>query len=162
MTETTPKPDPRPPLSAKKMANLRQGDFVGYKIWQGHPNRLFSEISQRGNQGKLLKYVGYKNDLPQIASSPNMYALKVQTSQIVLLQTAAAKVPTKQSYGKFGNDTLIAHFLRFSERRTKSNSSKMMATKTPWRKSHHLLITMHLKCKHYTTFCCKPRLQKCP
>ena len=36
------------------------------------------------------------------------------------------------------------------------------ALKTPWRKWHHLLISMHLKCKHRTTFCVKLRLHKCP
>ena len=36
------------------------------------------------------------------------------------------------------------------------------ASKTPWRRWHHLLISMHLKCKHSTTFCCKLRLHKCP
>ena len=36
------------------------------------------------------------------------------------------------------------------------------ASKTPWGKWHHLLISMHLKCKHRTTFCCKLRLHKCP
>ena len=36
------------------------------------------------------------------------------------------------------------------------------ASKTPWRKWHHVLISMHLKCKHSTTFCCKLRLHKCP
>ena len=35
------------------------------------------------------------------------------------------------------------------------------ASKTSWRKWHHLLISMHLKCKHRTTFCCKLQLQKC-
>ena len=30
------------------------------------------------------------------------------------------------------------------------------------RKWHHLLISMHLKCKHRATFCCKVRLHKCP
>ena len=36
------------------------------------------------------------------------------------------------------------------------------ASKTSWRKWHHLLISMHLKCKHRTTFCCKLQLHKCP
>ena len=36
------------------------------------------------------------------------------------------------------------------------------ASKTAWRKWHHLLISMHLKCKHRTTFCFKLRLHKCP
>ena len=28
------------------------------EIWQGHPNRPFSEIFQRGDQGKLSQKVG--------------------------------------------------------------------------------------------------------
>ena len=36
------------------------------------------------------------------------------------------------------------------------------ASKTPWRKWHHLLVSMHLKCKLTTTFCVKLRLHKCP
>ena len=35
------------------------------------------------------------------------------------------------------------------------------ALKTPLRKSYRLIISMHLKCSHRTTFCHKPRLQKC-
>ena len=35
------------------------------------------------------------------------------------------------------------------------------APKTPRRKSHCPLINMRLKCNHWTTFCRKPRLQKC-
>ena len=36
------------------------------------------------------------------------------------------------------------------------------ASKTPWRKCHYLLISMHLKCKHRTTYCFKRPLHKCP
>ena len=92
------------------------------KIWQQHPNRAFSEISQKGNQGKLLKNVGYKNALAQIASPPNWYALEVQTSHNMLLQIAAPKVPMKPSDGKVGKDTLIAQFLRFRKGGAKGNS----------------------------------------
>ena len=35
------------------------------------------------------------------------------------------------------------------------------ASKTAWRKWHHLLISMHLKYKHRTTFCWKLQLHKC-
>ena len=36
------------------------------------------------------------------------------------------------------------------------------APKTPRRKSHRPLISMRFKCNHWTRFCRKPRLQKCP
>ena len=44
----------------------------------------------------------------------------------------------------------------------KKSRPTIRASKTPWRKWHHLLISMHLKGKHRTTFWCKLRLQKCP
>ena len=40
--------------------------------------------------------------------------------------------------------------------------AKRRRQKTPWRKCHHLLIKISLRCQPSTTFCCKPRLPKCP
>ena len=34
--------------------------------------------------------------------------------------------------------------------------------KTPWRECHHVLFKIFFKCQPSTTFCCKPRLLKCP
>ena len=51
-------------------------------------------------------------------SSLNEDALEVWKHNI-LLQTAAPKVPAKPTYGKFGKDTLIAHFLKFCKVATK-------------------------------------------
>ena len=48
----------------------------------------------------------------------------MQTSDSILLQTAAPKVPVEQSYGKFGKDTVIAQFLRFREGGTKGDFLK--------------------------------------
>ena len=40
--------------------------------------------------------------------------------------------------------------------------AKRRPEKTPWRKCHHVLTKISLKCQPSTTFCCKPRLPKCP
>ena len=83
----------------------------------------FSEIFQWGNQGKLTQKGGRLLRLEkhpgQLALS--QYALKVQTSETILRQTAAPKVPAKPSFDKFGKDTQIAHFLRFFKGGTKGN-----------------------------------------
>ena len=54
----------------------------------------------------------------------------------------------------------------FAKGGTRENAEKSRPTirpsKTPPRKSHHRLISMHLKCNHRGTFCCKLRLHKCP
>ena len=53
----------------------------------------------------------------------------MQTWHNILLQTAAPKVPAKPSYGKFGKETLKAHFLKFRKVATKGKSSEKKATK---------------------------------
>ena len=45
------------------------------------------------------------------------------------------------------------------ENRPKSRPT-IRARKTPRRKSHYPIISIHFKCKHRTTFCCKRRLQQ--
>ena len=59
-----------------------------------------------------------------------------------------------------------AIFWDFAKERPRENALKsrpsIRASKTPWRKSHHPLISMHLECNHRGTFCCKLRLHKCP
>ena len=58
-----------------------------------------------------------------------------------------------------------AIFWDFAKGGPRENAQKsrptLRASKTPWRKWHHLLISMHLKGKHRTTFWCKLRLHKC-
>ena len=59
-----------------------------------------------------------------------------------------------------------AIFWDFAKGGPRENAQKsrptIRASKTPWRKWHHLLISMHLKGKHRTKFWCKLRLHKCP
>ena len=53
-------------------------------------------------------------------------------------------------------------FWNSSKLRPWESPPKRRPQKTHCRKCHHLLIRMHLKCQHSKTFCCKPRLPKCP
>ena len=89
----------------------------------------------------------------------------MQSWDNILAQTLAPKVLATPSYVQFCKDTKIGHFVKFfiggpRENLPKSRSNSR-APKTPWRKSHRLLISMRLKCNHRTTFWRKPRLQKC-
>ena len=56
---------------------------------------------------------GLKSSPAQIPQSLNWYALKEQSSENILTQTAGPKVPEKPSSGKFSKDTKIGHFLKF-------------------------------------------------
>ena len=75
-------------------------------------------------------------------------------------------MPLEPSYDKFAKETKSAIFWDFAKGGPRENAQKsrptLRASKTPWRKSHHRLINMHLKCNHRGTFCCKLRLHKCP
>ena len=73
---------------------------------------------------KVAEFAGYKNTLPQIPSSINWYALKVQSSDNIVPQTAALKVPAIPSNGQFRKDTKIGHFLKFFKGGTKRKSLK--------------------------------------
>ena len=89
----------------------------------------------------------------------------MQSSDNILPQTAHPKVLATPSYGQFCKDTKIGHFLKFfkggTKRKSPKSSPNSRAPKTPRRKSHPLLISMVFKCNHRTTFCRKPRIQKC-
>ena len=88
----------------------------------------FLKFFKGGTKGKSLKkqteLAGSKNTLPQIPSSINQYALKVQSSEHIVPQTAALKVPAIPSNGQFCKDTKIGHFLKFFKGGTKGKSLK--------------------------------------
>ena len=93
--------------------------------------RHFLKFFKSGTKGKSLKkqaaLAGSKNTLPQISSSINQYALKVQSSDNIVPQTAALKVPAFWSNDQFRKDTKIGHFLKFFIGGTKGKSLKKQA-----------------------------------
>ena len=76
------------------------------------------------------------------------------------------KCPWSRVMTNFPRRPKSAFFWDFAKGGPRENAQKgrpnIRASKTPWRKSHHRLISMHLKCNHRGTFCCKLRLHKCP
>ena len=152
-----------PQTAALKVPAIPSNGQFGKDTKIGH----FLKFFKGGTKGKSLKkqaeLAGSENTLPQIPSSINQYALKVQSPGNIVLQTAAVKVPAIPSNGQFGKDTKIGHFLKFFKGGTRGKSLKKsrpnsQAPKTPCRKSHPQLISMRLKCNHRTTLCRKPRL----
>ena len=57
--------------------------------------------------------------------SSNLYALKVQRLEKILVQIAAPKVPEWPSYGNLAKVTQNPHFLRKCKGGTKGNFSKI-------------------------------------
>ena len=84
-------------------------------------------------------------------------------------------MPVEASYVKFAKGTPSARFLKFCnlaqiccklkvpvEASYGQTPAKRRPEKTPWRECHDVLSKIFLKCQPTTTFCCKPRLPKCP
>ena len=124
----------------------------------------FLKFFKGGTKGKSLKkqaeLAGSKNTLPQIPSSLNQYALKVQLSDNIVPQK---KVPAIPSNGQFRKDTKIGHFFEILQRGDQGKIAQKVGRtckfqKHPAAKFHPQLIIMRLKCNHRTTLCRKLRL----
>ena len=116
-----------PQTAALKVSAIPSDGQFGKDTKIGH----FLKFFKGGTKGKSLKkqaeLAGSENTLPQIPSSINQYALKVQSSDNIVPQTAALKVPAIPSNNQFGKDTKIGHFLKFFKRGTKGKSLKKQA-----------------------------------
>ena len=117
LTQTAPKNVLLKPSSSKFSKDTKIGHFL--KFFKG------------GTKGKSFKkwadFGGLENTPAQIRRSPNWYALKVQSSENILTQTAPQNVLAKPSSSKFSKDTKIGHFLKFFKGGTKGKSFKMWA-----------------------------------
>ena len=91
----------------------------------------FLKFFEGGTKGKSFKkwadLGGLKNTREQTQRSPNWYALRVQSSENILTQTALPKLPAKSSSSQFSKDTKIGHFLKFFKGGTKGKSFKKWA-----------------------------------
>ena len=151
------------------------------KLWQfrqGHPKPAFSKKRAKGTPREIFQKSPKKEPslkkpkktLRQMALSFYKYALIASRLETILAQNAAPKVPEWQSYGKFRTVTLNQHFSEKEERgdqgkffkNRQKSSPCLKGPKALWRKLNYSLIKMHLKCKDWTRFWRKQRLQKCP
>ena len=113
-----------PQTAALKVPAIWSNDKFCKDTKIGHFLKFFKGRTKGKSLKKWVELAGSKNTLPQIPSSINQYALKVQSSDNIVLQTAALKVPAIWSNDKFCKDTKIGHFLKFFKGRTKGKSLK--------------------------------------
>ena len=111
-----------------------------------------------------------KSTLAQMALSSNLYAFKVQTLENILAQKAAPKSARMAKLWQFLQGHPKPAFSekvqrgdqgKFFKNRPKS-SHRLKGLKALWHKWHYPPISMLFKCKDWTRFWCKRRLQKCP
>ena len=129
-----------------------------------------SEILPRVDQGKMLK------SIPTIGASKTPWRkshhllismlLKCKHRTTFCWKLRLHKCPYSRVMTNLARTLKWAYVWDFAKGGPRENAHKSRptigASKTPWRKWHYVLFSMHLKCKHRTTFFCKLRLHKCP
>ena len=113
-----------PQTATLKVPTIWSNDKFRIDTKIGHFLKFFKGATKGKSLKKWVEFPGSKNTLPQIPSSINQYAIKVQSSENIVLQTARLKVPAIWSNDKFCKDTKIGHFSKFFKGGTKGKSLK--------------------------------------
>ena len=151
-----------------------------FKLWQfseGHPKLAFSEKVQRGDQEKFFKNrpksssrlkrptaLWRKCDYPLIVSTYNAKTEEefgAKSSSKTSRMTKLWQFSQRHPRPAFSEKVQRGDQGKFFKNRPKS-SPRLKGLKALWRKQHHLLFSMHLKCKDCKRFWRKKRIQKCP
>ena len=92
----------------------------------------------------------------------NNISLKCQPSTTFCCKPRLPKSQWSRAMANLPRKPSARVFLNSAKLRPGETPAKRRPEKTPWRECHHVLITICLKRQPSTTFCCKPRLAKCP
>ena len=89
-------------------------------------------------------------------------SLKCQPSTTFCCKPRLPKSPWSRAMSNLPRRPSARVFWNSAKLRPGETPAKRRPQKTPWRECRHVLIRISLKCQPSTTFCCKPRLPKCP
>ena len=89
-------------------------------------------------------------------------SLKCQLSTTFCCKPRLPKSPWSRAMSNLPRRPSARVFWNSAKLRPGETPAKRRPQKTPWRECHHVLIRISFKCQLSTTFCCKPRLPKCP
>ena len=130
---------------------------------------------QRGDQGKFLE--NRPKSSPRLKGPQHFGAngiillismhLKCKHWRRFWSKKAASKSPNSQVMAIFGRSTKTRRFLKTAKggprevfRKSPKSSPRLKGPTSLWRKWHYLLISMHLKCKHWRRFWSKKGASK--
>ena len=127
------------------------------------PKCPFSVTLQSCDQGKLFQKEGHKKSPWRECHHVliNIF-LKCQRSTTFCCKPRLPKCPWSRAMSNLPRRPSARVFWNSAKLRPGETPVKRRPQKTPWRECHHVLINISLKCQPSTTFCCKPRLPKCP
>ena len=89
-------------------------------------------------------------------------SLKCQPSRTFCCKPRLLKCPWSRAMSNLPRGPPARVFWNSAKLGPGETTAKRRPEKTPWRQCHHVLPRISLKCQPSRTFCCKPRLLKCP
>ena len=132
------------------------------QICQGDPQRAFLKFCKVGTRGNSCKKRPEKKPWRQCHHVLTRISLKCQPSKTFCCKPRLLKCPWSRAMSNLPRGPPARVFWNSAKLGSGKTTAKRRPEKTPWRQCHHVLTSISLKCQPSTTFCCKPRLPKCP
>ena len=132
------------------------------KFAKGTPSARFLKFCKVGTRENYCKKKARKNTLAPMPSCLTKISLKCQPSRTFCCKPRLLKCPWSRAMSNLPRGPPARVFWNSAKLGPGETTAKRRPEKTPWRQCHHVLTRISLKCQPSKTFCCKPRLLKCP
>ena len=132
------------------------------KFAKGTPSARFLKFFKAGTRANSCKKKARKNTLARCHHVFTKISFKCQPCTTFCCKLRLLKGPWSRAMSNLPRGPPARVFLNSAKRGPGQTPAKRRPEKTPWRECHHVLTIISFKCQPSTTFCCKPRLLKCP
>ena len=129
---------------------------------RGPPARVFWNSAKLGPGETTAKRRPEKTPWRQCHHVLTKISLKCQPSRTFCCKPRLLKCPWSRAMSNLPRGPPARVFWNSAKLGPGETTAKRRPEKTPWRQCHHVLTRISLKCQPSRTFCCKPRLLKCP
>ena len=129
---------------------------------RGPPTRVFWNSAKLGPGQTTAKRRPEKTPWRQCHHVLTSIPLKLQPSRTFCCKPRLLKCPWSRAMSNLPRGPPARVFWNSAKLGPGQTTAKRRPQETPWRQCHHVLTKISLKCQPSRTFCCKPRLLKCP
>ena len=129
---------------------------------RGPPARVFWNSAKLGPWKTTAKRRPEKTPWRQCHHLLTRISFKCQPSRTFCCKPRLLKCPWSRAMSNLPRGPPARVFWNSAKLGPGKTTAKRRPKKTPWRRCHHVLTRVFFKCQPSRTFCCKPRLPKCP
>ena len=131
-------------------------------LQRGNPARVFWNSAKLGPGQTSAERRPEKTPWREYHYVLTKISFKCQSSTTFCCKPGLPKSPRSRAMSNLPRRPPARVFWNSAKLGPGQTPAKRRPQKTPWRECHYVLTTISLKCQPSTTFCCKPRLPKCP